>query len=86
MAVRIFDFTGVQLRPKHPKQTSSTVQFPEAGGQDGFRPALTMLVIERAAFSLGRFPQLLDLSVPLEASHVAAVVSPAATVEPDCAI
>jgi hypothetical protein len=39
-----------------------------------------------ADFWLERLPQLLDLSVPLEASPVAIVVSPAATAEPDCAI
>jgi hypothetical protein len=36
-----------------------------------------------ADFWLERLPQLLDLSVTLEALPVAAVVSPAATAEPD---
>jgi len=39
-----------------------------------------------ADFWLERFPQLLDLSVPLEASPVAAVAAPAATAEPEYAI
>jgi hypothetical protein len=37
-------------------------------------------------FWLERLPQLLDLSVTLEASPMAAVVSPAATAEPDYTI
>jgi len=39
-----------------------------------------------AVFWLERLPQLLDLSATVEASPVAAVVSPAATAEPDYAI
>jgi len=39
-----------------------------------------------ADFWLERFPQLLDLSVPLEALPVTAVVPPAATAEPNYAI
>jgi hypothetical protein len=39
-----------------------------------------------ADFWLERLPQLLDLSVTLEASSVTAVVSSAATAEPDHAI
>jgi hypothetical protein len=39
-----------------------------------------------ADFWLERLPQLLDLSMTLEASLVAAVVSPAAIAEPDYVI
>ena len=39
-----------------------------------------------ADFWLERLPQLLDLSVTLKAAAEAAVVSPAATAEPDYAI
>ena len=49
MAVMIRDFTDRQVRWKPPGETSSTVQYPDAAGHDGFTLALIMLVTTRTA-------------------------------------